>query len=211
MIKNTINNAAYSYAIAGVATGSHSSWRRGSPHPKMGMSLCSDREQAAAPPMRPWVRRSSRTCPRPHRTPVSHSGRGHRSGQDGVPSCCCYPPLAGIMKSAARLTPPRTGPLPAAPRRGSTIIPTHTHGAAVIRGTKGPAPQRSVCARAVVVLWERVVPSASPAASRDVRLLHRSAPHDAQAARCIRRVSDRPTRKLRRRPRAHPMVATFVD
>ena len=177
----------------------------------MSMSPSADREQAAAPPMRPWVRRSSRTCPRPHRTPVSHSGRGHRSGQDGVPSCCCYPPLAGIMKSAARLTPPPTAPLPAAPRRGSTIIPTHTHGAAVIRGTKGPAPQRSVCARAVVVLWERVVPSASPAALRDVRLLHRSAPHDAQAARCIRRVSDRPTRKLRRRPRAHPMVATFVD
>jgi hypothetical protein len=111
LIKNTINNAAYSYAIAGVATGSHSSWRRGSPHPQMSMSPSADREQAAAPPMRPWVRRSSRTCPRPHRVPVSHSGRGHRSDQDGVPSCCCYPPLAGIMKSAARLTPPPHRPL----------------------------------------------------------------------------------------------------
>ena len=88
LIKNSINNAAYSSAIAGVGTGSHSSWRRGSPHPKMGMSPCAAREQAAAPPMRPWVRRSSRTCPRPHCAPVPYSCRGHRSDQAGVPSCC---------------------------------------------------------------------------------------------------------------------------
>ena len=50
------------------------------------------------------------------------------------------------------MTPHPTGPMPAAPRRGITIILMHTHGAAVIRGTKGPAPLRSVCARAVVGL-----------------------------------------------------------
>ena len=89
------------------------------------------------------------------------------------------------------MIPHPTIPMPAAPHRGTTIIPTHTHGAAVIRGTKGPAPLRSVCARAVVGLLESVVPSAGPAASRDMCLLHRPAPHGARATRIIFRVSDR--------------------
>ena len=50
------------------------------------------------------------------------------------------------------MTPHPTGPMPAAPRRGITIILMHTPDTAVIRGTKGPAPLRSVCARAVVGL-----------------------------------------------------------
>ena len=141
MIKNTINNAAYSYAIAGFGTGSHSSWRRGSLHPQMSMSPSADREQAAAPPMRPWVRRSSRTCPRPHRTPVSHSGRGHRSDQDGVPSCCCYPPLAGIMKSAARLTPPPPAPCPP---RHAAVVPSYRRTRTAARSSAAPkVPRRS--------------------------------------------------------------------
>ena len=81
--------------------------------------------------------------------------------------------------------------MPAAPHRGATIIPTHAHGVAVIHGTQGPAPLRSVCARAVVGLLESVVPSAGPAASRDMCLLHRPAPHGARATRIIFRVSDR--------------------
>jgi hypothetical protein len=82
---------------------------------------------------------------------------------------------------AARLMPHPTFPMPAAPHRGATIIPTHTHGAAVIRGTKGPAPLRSVCAHAVVGLLERVVPSAGPAASRDMREASQT-----RATRCAR-------------------------
>ena len=53
---------------------------------------------------------------------------------------------------AARLIPHPTFPMPAAPHRGATIIPTHAHGVAVIHGTQGPAPLRSVCARGVVGL-----------------------------------------------------------
>ena len=133
--------------MAGVGTGSHSSWRRGSLHPQMSMSPSADREQAAAPPMRPWVRRSSRTCPRPHRTPVSHSGRGHRSDQDGVPSCCCYPPLAGIMKSAARLTPPPPAPCPP---RHAAVVPSYRRTRTAARSSAAPkVPRRSAaCARA---------------------------------------------------------------
>ena len=69
--------------------------------------------------MRPWVRCSSRTCPRPHRAPVSHSGRGHRPDQAGCPAAAVGAAASGNLKAGGEVDPNPTGTMSAAPRRAA--------------------------------------------------------------------------------------------
>jgi hypothetical protein len=99
--------------------------------------------------------------------------------------------------------------MPAAPHRGATIIPTHAHGVAVIHGTQGPAP----LAQHVVTRPREVTAACGafrePGELARRALLHRPAPHGAEAARPTWRPAVDQSTAWRRGAIRH-IIASFV-
>ena len=130
-------------------------------------------------------------------------------GAAASPVRTCAAALPELHPSTAAGASAGTFPVPAAPHCGATIIPTHAHGVAVIHGTQGPAP----LAQHVVTRPREVTAACGafrePGELARRALLHRPAPHGAEAARPTWRPAVDQSTAWRRGAIRH-IIASFV-